>query len=115
MMKISYSPEALDDLKFIKEDIENQYGKEKSTEIIGKIAKNVRNLEMFPNSGVNLEKRWGIVSDYQYIYAEKNYIFYRIEEDYVRVIRVLNEREDFMRILFGIVTTSEGTEEYWKE
>lgn len=26
-MKISYSPEALDDLKFIKEDIENQYGK----------------------------------------------------------------------------------------
>lgn len=115
MMKISYSPEALDDLKFIKEDIENQYGKEKSTEIIGKIAKNVRNLEMFPNSGVNLEKRWGIVSDYQYIYAEKNYIFYRIEEDYVRVIRVLNEREDFMRILFGIVTTSEDTEEYWKE
>ena len=44
MMKIGYSPEALDDLKFIKEDIENQYGKEKSTEIIGKIAKNVRNL-----------------------------------------------------------------------
>ena len=27
-MKIGYSPEALDDLKFIKEDIENQYGKD---------------------------------------------------------------------------------------
>lgn len=36
MMKISYSPEALDDLRYIKVDIENQYGKEKSTEIIGK-------------------------------------------------------------------------------
>lgn len=115
MMKISYSPEALDDLRYIKVDIENQYGKEKSTEIIGKITKNIRNLETFPNSGVDLEKRWGIVSNYKYVYTEKNYVFYRIEEDYVRIIRVLNERKDYMRILFGIVITSEDTEEYWKE
>lgn len=54
MMKISYSPEALADLRYIKVDIENQYGKEKSTEIIGKITKNIRNLETFPNSGVDL-------------------------------------------------------------
>ena len=53
--------------------------------------------------------------NHKYIVVEKNYVFYRIEEDYVRIIRVLNEREDFMRILFGIITTSEDTEEYWKE
>ncbi len=115
MIQISYSPEALHDLRYIKVDIENHYGKEKSAKIIEKIVRNIRNLEKFPNSGVDLEKRWGIVSDYQYIYIEKNYVFYRIEEDYVRIIRVLNEREDFMRILFGIITTSEDTEEYWKE
>ena len=115
MREISYSPEALDDLLYVKVDIENQYGKEKSEEIIGKITKNISNLKTFPNSGVGLEKRWGIVSDYRYVYTQKNYVFYRIEENYIRIIRVLNEREDFMRILFGIVTASEDTEEYWKE
>lgn len=115
MMEISYSPEALDDLLYVKIDIEKQYGKEKSAEIIKKITKNIRNLEYFPNSGVGLQKRWGIVSDYQYIYTQKNYVFYRIEENHVRIIRVLNEREDFMRILFGIETTFKDTEEYWKE
>ena len=52
--------------------------------------------------------------NHKYIVVEKNYVFYRIEEDYVRIIRVLNEREDFMRILFGIITTSEDTENIGK-
>lgn len=111
-MKVSYSPEALDDLRYIKADIENRYGKEKSTEIVLKILEILKHFQM---PEWTWKKRWYLVSDYQYVYTEKNYVFYRIEKDYVRIIRVLNEREDFMRVLFGIVTTTEDTEEYWKE
>jgi len=42
-----------------------------------------------------------------------NYIFYRIENDTVRVIRILNEKQDFLQILFGISSISEEGENYW--
>lgn len=37
-------------------------------------------------------------------------MFYRVEEDRICVIRVLNEKQDYMRILFGISEISETEE-----
>ena len=39
--------------------------------------------------------------------------FYRIEGDTVRVIRILNEKQDFFQILFGISSISEEGRDYW--
>lgn len=89
-MKVSYSPEALDDLRYIKADIENRYGKEKSTEIVGKSAKNIRNPETFSNARVNLKKKMGHCKRLSICIYRKELCFYRIEKDYVRIIRVLN-------------------------
>lgn len=42
----------------------------------------------------------------------KNYVFYRVEPDCIYVVNIYNEREDFMMDLFGIKTTSKGTEDF---
>lgn len=46
---------------------------------------------------------------------EANYTFYRIEADKIKIVRILNEKQDFMNILFGIRTTSQETDDYWDE
>ena len=37
------------------------------------------------------------------------------EGEFVKMVNILNEKQDFMWSLFGIRTTSEDTEEYWNE
>lgn len=51
-------------------------------------------------------------TDYYYLLIKSNYVFYRIEGDTVKIIRVLNEKQDFLQILFGISSIFEE-ENYW--
>ena len=57
----------------------------------------------------------GGVLDYRYIFVSKNYVFYRIEEKYIRIINFYHEKEDFMWQLFGGDTTPQKTIDYWNE
>ena len=50
---------------------------------------------------------YGIECDYRYIYAGRNYLFYRIESDKIIIAEMFDEREDFMYKLFGIITTTQ--------
>ena len=55
-------------------------------------------------------KMFDVVSDYRYIFVSGNYVFYRIEDKYIRIINLYHEKEDFMWQLFGIDTTPQDTE-----
>ena len=50
-------------------------------------------------------------TEYPYLYTEINYVFNRLESDRIRVVRVLNEKQDYMQLLFGISIVS-NDEEY---
>lgn len=103
-MEIYYTPRARNDLVNIKESvIENFDDENLAIEVLKKIIKVVRQLVMFPYLGQELSGITGIYTDYRCLFCEKNYVFYRIEADRVCVIRVLNERQDYMRILFGVL------------
>ena len=45
----------------------------------------------------------------------RNYVFYRIEDKYIRIINLYHEKEDFMWQLFGGDTTPQETIDYWNE
>ncbi len=115
MNRIDLSPEALEDLQRLEEYLENEYGKDSAETIVGKVMDSIGNLLQFPDSGVSVFEKYNIICDYLYIVASHNYVFYRKERDVIRVIRVLNEKQDFMYILFGIKSTLQETEDYWKE
>ena len=80
---------------------------------VKEITSTARQLERFPEEGPRLDELIGYPTDYRYLVVKPNYVFYRIEGDTVRVIRILSERQDFLQILFGICSTSEEGEEYW--
>lgn len=99
----------------IRDKIMLDYGDEVSNKVISRILESINRLEFFEKSGVKISSVLGVKSDYRYIYAEKNYIFYRITDESIKIITVLNEKQDFMQILFGINTTPLEMEEYWDE
>ncbi|WP_028307583.1 type II toxin-antitoxin system RelE/ParE family toxin [Desulfitibacter alkalitolerans] len=110
MRKVEYSPKALEDLQRIKAYIIGNFGVDPAQKALGKITTSVRRLEEYPVLGVSLGRMIDISTDYMYFFIEKNYVFYRIEGDIVKIIRVLNERQDFMRILFEVHTSLEEDE-----
>ena len=100
MIKVGYSPQSLKDLQNIKKYITDEYGADIAINIMRKITKDIRRLEMFPVSGQLISSIVKVPSDYYYLYSNKNYGFYRIENESVMIIRVLNEKQDYVQILF---------------
>lgn len=114
MHKIMYAPKALEDLQGIKTYISVNFGRDQAKDCVRELAKTVRQLEKFPEEGQRLEELLDYPTAFYYLFVKPNYIFYRIEEDTVRIIRILNEKQDFFRILFGISSISEEGEAYWE-
>ena len=113
MPKLIYTPKALDDLQEMKSYITRQFDGNKAKECIKEITSIARQLESFPEEGPSLKDLIEYSTDYHYLVIKPNYIFYRIECDTVKIIRILNEKQDFLQILFGISSVSEAGEEYW--
>lgn len=72
-------------------------------------------LKEFPEMGISMRKQYELDCDYYMLYVDHNYFIYRILEDTVMILEVFHEKEDFMYQLFGIVTTSQETIDYWNE
>lgn len=115
MPKLIFAPKVLDDLQGIKTYITEQFGAERAKACIQELVTTARQLEIFPEEGLCLEGLIECPTDYRYLVVKPNYIFYRIEGDSVRIIRILHEKQDFLRILFGITSIHDGEDHYWGE
>jgi plasmid stabilization system protein ParE len=109
-MRIIFTPEALNDIENNKNYLLDEYGPQTAVKNIKKVLKSIRSLEQFPLQGSGVWEKYGIESDYRYIYTTRNYVFYRVSSDLVRVIRILDVRRDFLSILFGINDLTDDSE-----
>ncbi|MDT8718596.1 type II toxin-antitoxin system RelE/ParE family toxin [Clostridium sp. 19966] len=107
MTKVEYSPMALEDLKNIRDYILTNFGDNTAKQVLKKITSDIRKLEQYPVLGVDLGNIIDVPTEYRYIFSEKNYIFYHLEFDKIRIVRVLNEKQDYIKQLFGIMTGSD--------
>lgn len=113
--KIAYSDVALLKRKEIKREIKEKYGKERADIFSENISKTVSELKQFPEMGVSMREKYDLDCDYYMLFVEHNYFIYRILEDKIMILEIFNEKEDFMYQLFGMVTTSQDTLDYWRE
>ncbi len=115
MKKIDLSPEALNDLEILKEDLDTNYGEALEKKILRGIFSDLRILEEYPDSGsMEMFRKYGIDTDYAYLVTHKNYAFYRVDGDFVKIIRILDTRRDVIYTLFGIKTV-EDYNDCWNE
>lgn len=108
MYKVKYSPKALEDLQHIYEYVSSNLGENVTKKVLSRITTDIRRLELYPMLGVNLGQKIDIPTEYRYIFVGKSYVFYRIDGDNILIIRVLNEKQSYMQILFGISIESQG-------
>ena len=115
LKKIVYSKIALSKRKAIKTDIKRKHGQYTAERISKNISKTISKLKQFPEMGESLRKQYDLDCDYYMLYIKHNYFIYRITDDKIIIVEIFNEKEDFMYQMFGIVTTSQETIDYWDE
>lgn len=108
MNKLSYSPEALNDLDeiwaYIFEYLQNpKAAKNTMDSILGTIEK----LREFAEMGSPLSLITEIENDYRFLVCANYMAFYRINKDEVTIDRILYCKRDYLRILFGKPTEKE--------
>ena len=115
MKKIKYTPDAADKLRALKSEISQEYGSDSAKKIVKSITDAIRGLCDDEEKGPEVLKMFDVVSDYRYIFVSGNYVFYRIEDKYIRIINLYHEKEDFMWKLFRVDATPQETIDYWNE
>ena len=115
MKKIIYSPDYRAKIRKMRQELDRQFGEKTRQEILKKINNRIHSIQEHEDIGLSCRDVFCVDTDYQYIYAAKNYIFYRIDDEAIRIVKIYDEREDIMWKMFGIKTRTRETEEYWNE
>ena len=102
MFQVDVSPQAAEDLleikRYIEKELQNPIA---ALNTVKKIVETYENLADYPAIGISVEKYVSFPTDYRFVLANNYSIFYRIENERVKIIRILYSRRDFVRILFG--------------
>lgn len=101
MYKVQLTPQAVEDLQYIKsyisDELENLIAAKNT---VNKIIETYESLAHFPDRGIPVQKYVSFPTAYRFVLADNYSIFYRTENNSIRVIRILYSRRDFIRILF---------------
>ncbi len=103
--KIRYTPEALRDMDAVWDGV---YEASKDTDIADRYVNDfideISKKKQFPFSGIPLVYR-GLFTGFYAVHFKKYKAFYRIHDNdcdsYIEVIRIIMDKRDYMKILFG--------------
>ena len=113
-MRLNYTPEAISDLQNIKRYIQHTLRNPSAAARISKaILDTCSSLKTFPKLGVSVEGKTGFETDLRMLPCENWIAVCRIEpdSDVVSIARVIDGRQDYMRILFGDMDFGPATDE----
>lgn len=100
-MKIRISPAAFNDLKEIKSYIENDLSNPIAAKnVVKRIIKDYSLLESSPKMGTSLSTKVPFNTEFRFIVSGNYIVFYKEDDKYVSIIRILYGRRDYIKILF---------------
>lgn len=101
MNKVRLTPEAAADLAGIKTYISETLGNPiAAAGTVRKIIKSLRILESHAEAGPSLEAKSGYKTDLRFLVCGSYIVLYRVDEKDVSIARILNGRQDYMRVFF---------------
>ena len=100
-MQIRVTPAALNDLKEIRSRIENDLSNPiAANNVIKRIMDDYSRLEIFPHMGPSLSTKVPFDTDYRFIVSGNYLVFYKADDEYVSIYRILYARRDYLKIIF---------------
>lgn len=110
-MKLRYTPEAIFDLQGIRKYIKGTlHNSQAAVRIPKMILDQCAGLKEFPELGVSLAALTGYETDLRMLVCGHFLALYRIDKDAVSVARIINARQDYMRILLHGADIGSGDE-----
>ena len=101
MPKLRINPLATEDLIDIKEYITKELDNPTAAiKVVRKIIESYEKLKEFPMMGADLSAKVNIKTDFRYLVSGNYIIFYRSDDEYVSIYRILYAGRDYLRILF---------------
>jgi len=101
-MRVRYTPEALNDLQEMSDYISNVlYRPQAAARIKKSILDSCSRLKNHPFMGFSVQEKTGWKTDLRYLVCEKHLAFYRVEHDYISIARIINGKQDYLRLLLG--------------
>lgn len=99
--KIRYTPEAMRDMDAVWDGV---YEASKEPDVADRYVNifldEIEKKKQFPLSGIPLVYR-GLFTGFYAVHFKKYKAFYRVHDSYIEVIRIIMEKIDYMKILFG--------------
>jgi len=103
MIKVAVSREAQKDLvnirQYISGELENPQAAKR---IIHELRSAIEGLQLFSRRGRPLDALISVHTEYRYLPCENYCIFYLEDEKNVVIVRVLHQRQDYLRTLFNL-------------
>ena len=100
MFKVRFTPQAISDLEEIKRYISDDlFNPQAAAELVGLVFEKIRTLTSMPQTGARLRTDIPILKTYRFIPCKNYLVFYRTEEKFVVVIRILYAKRDYFGLL----------------
>ena len=100
MLKIRFTPQAVADLDEIKRYISDElFNPQAAADLLALIFEKTRTLAAMPQTGARLRTDIPILKTYRFIPCKNYIVFYRTEEKFVSIIRILYARRDYLGLL----------------
>jgi addiction module RelE/StbE family toxin len=101
MHKLRINPLAKRDLidikEYIKKELDNPTA---AVKVVSRIIESYEKLKEFPMLGGDLSSKVDISTDYRYLISGNYIVFYKVDNIYVSIYRILYARRDYTKILF---------------
>ena len=100
MLEIRFSPKAVTDLDEIKRYISSDLcNPQAATDLLSLIFQKIQTLATLPQIGAKVKTDLPSLKIYRFIPCKNYLVFYRQEEKFVSIIRVLYAKRDYLRLL----------------
>ena len=107
MNKLCITPAAASDLAEIKAYISLElHNPQAAQRIVKSIPHDLRHLQQKPHLGFSASAKTGRETDLRALLSGSYFLFYRVENETVQVARILDGRQDYLRVLFGAAEES---------
>ena len=103
-MKLRYTPQAIADLRELQTYITDMLHNPAAAQRISKaILDACGSLKRFPELGISIREKTGFETDLRMLVCNNQIALYHIDSDgdTISIARIINARQDFIRILFG--------------
>lgn len=106
MYEIIYSPIVQEKLSVLKSKLIELCGEKMGTKRFLAVIDGFEIRLTFSNTDIPVKTIYDVGIEFEKYYIDGNAVY---------VMEIYDEREDFARTLFGIVTTTQGTLDFWEE